>query len=170
MELSEIDPIFFDRTYYAEPTGGENAYALLLAAMRQTGKAGIAKTVLGNKETLIVIRAQSGGMLLSTMHFAAEIRQNKMNASEIPVKPEELKLAKSIIENMSGPFQPEEYKDEYREKVQKAIETKISGKKVGKAKPSPEKQIGDLMDALKVSLYETKPKTRRKIKGLTAVR
>ena len=76
VDIGEIDPIFYDRPYYVNPTGAENAYALLLKAMETEGKAGIAKAVLGNKETLLVLRAYSGQMLVNTLFFADEIQTN----------------------------------------------------------------------------------------------
>ena len=105
-------------------------FSVLLTAMEQEGKAAIAKTVLGTKETLILIRAKDGQMLLNTLFFEEEVTKNP--AKEITEKGNtaELKMAKAIIEGMTGEFKPEEYRDEYRQKVQEAIERKIAGKKV----------------------------------------
>ena len=126
VELAEVDPLYFETPYYVVPTGAEKAFAVLLKAMEEEGKAAIAKTVLGTKETLILIRAKDGQMLLNTLFFEEEVTKNP--AKEITEKPNaaELKMAKAIIEGMSGKFVPSEYKDEYRQKVQEAIERKIS--------------------------------------------
>ena len=93
-------------------------FSVLLTAMEQEGKAAIAKTVLGTKETLILIRAKDGQMLLNTLFFEEEVTKN--HAKEITEKGNtaELKMAKAIIEGMTGEFKPEEYRDEYRQKVQ----------------------------------------------------
>ena len=98
--------------------------------MEQEGKAAIAKTVLGTKETLIMIRAKDGQMLLNMLFFEEEVMKNP--AKEVTEKGNaaELKMAKAIIEGMTGEFNPEEYRDEYRKKVQDAIEKKIAGKEI----------------------------------------
>ena len=125
VNLSEVDPLYFDKPYYVAPTGAEKAFAVLLTAMEQEGKAAIAKTVLGTKETLILIRAKDGQMLLNTLFFEEEVTKNP--AKEITEKGNaaELKMAKAIIEGMTGEFNPEEYKDEYRQKVQEAMGDKF---------------------------------------------
>ena len=130
VNLSEVDPLYFDKPYYVAPTGAEKAFAVLLTAMEQDGKAAIAKTVLGTKETLILIRAKDGQMLLNTLFFEEEVTKNP--AKEITEKGNaaELKMAKAIIEGMTGEFNPEDYRDEYRQKVQEAIERKIAGKEI----------------------------------------
>lgn len=161
-ELSEVDPLYFETPYYVVPTGAEKAFAVLLKAMEEEGKAAVAKTVLGTKETLILIRAKDGQMLLNTLFFEEEVTKNP--AKKIAEMPSaaELKMAKAIIKRMTGKFEPSEYKDEYRQKVQEAIERKIAGKEIVAPK---EKNIGtvvDLMDALTKSLELTqKPKTKK---------
>ncbi len=152
VSLSEVDPLYFDKPYYIVPTGAEKAVAVLLTAMEEEGKAAIAKTVMGNKETLILIRAKDGQLLLNTLFFAEEVTKNP--AKDITEKPNasELKIAKAIIEGMSGEFTPEEYKDEYREKVQEAIERKIAGKEIVAPKEKGGSSITNLMEALTKSL------------------
>lgn len=160
--LSEVDPLYFDKPYYVVPTGAEKAFAVLLTAMEEEGKAAVAKTVLGNQETLILIRAKDGQMLLNTLFFAEEVTKNP--AKEITEKPNaaELKMAKAIIEGMSGKFNPQEYKDEYREKIREAIERKIAGKEIVSPKEKGGGSIANLMEALTKSLELTqKPKTRK---------
>jgi len=163
VSLSEVDPLYFDKPYYVVPTGAEKAFAVLLTAMEQEGKAAIAKTVMGNKETLILIRAKDGQLLLNTLFFEEEVTKNP--AKEITDKPkaEELKIAKAIIEGMSGEFNPDEYKDEYRQKVQEAIERKIAGKEIVSPKEKGGSSIANLMEALTKSLELTqKSKTVKK--------
>lgn len=162
VSLAEVDPLYFDKPYYVAPTGAEKAFAVLLTAMEQEGKAAIAKTVLGTKETLILIRAKDGQMLLNTLFFEEDVTKNP--AKEITEKGNaaELKMAKAIIEGMTGEFNPEEYKDEYRQKVQEAIERKIAGKEIVAPKEKNVGTVANLMDALTKSLEMTqKPKTKK---------
>lgn len=162
VELAEVDPLYFETPYYVVPTGAEKAFAVLLKAMEEEGKAAIAKTVLGAKETLILIRAKDGQMLLNTLFFEEEVVKNP--AKEITEKPNtaELKMAKAIIEGMSGKFVPSDYKDEYRQKVQEAIERKIAGKQIVAPKDGKTATVSNLMDALTKSLeLAQKSKTKK---------
>ena len=171
VNLSEVDPLYFDKPYYVAPTGAEKAFAVLLTAMEQEGKAAIAKTVLGTKETLILIRAKDGQMLLNTLFFEEEVTKNP--AKEITEKGNaaELKMAKAIIEGMTGEFNPEEYKDEYRQKVQDAIERKIAGKEIVAPREKGVGTVANLMDALTKSLELTKkPKVKKTLPKKTTAK
>jgi len=162
VNLSEVDPLYFDKPYYVAPTGAEKAFSVLLTAMEQEGKAAIAKTVLGTKETLILIRSKDGQMLLNTLFFEEEVTKNP--AKEITEKGNaaELKMAKAIIEGMTGEFNPEDYRDEYRQKVQEAIERKIAGKEIVAPREKGIGTVANLMDALTKSLELTqKPKVKK---------
>lgn len=130
VKLSEVDPLYFDKPFYIVPTGAEKAFKVLLLAMEEEEKAAIAKTVLGTKETLILIRAKDGQMLLNTLFFEEEITKNPAKEVDEKCSAAELKMAKAIIEGMTGEFNPKEYKDEYRQRVKEAIERKISGKEI----------------------------------------
>lgn len=156
VKLDEVDPLYFDRPYYVNPTGAEKAFAVLLTAMEQEHKAAIAKTVLGTKETLILIRSKDGQMLLNTLFFEDEVTKNPAKDIKEKGSPAELKMAKAIIDGMTGEFNPEEYKDEYREKVQQAIEQKIAGKEIVSPKEKNVTTVANLMDALTKSLELTK--------------
>lgn len=163
VKLSEIDPLYFDKPFYVVPTGAEKAFSVLLNAMEQENKAAIAKTVLGTKETLIMIRAKNGQMLLNTLFFDEEVQSNPAKEIKEAGNDKELKMAKEIIESMTDKFNPKDYKDEYREKVQDAIERKIAGKEVVSPKEGRETRVGDLMDALTKSLLQIqRPKSSRK--------
>lgn len=163
VKLSEVDPIYFDKPYYVVPTGAEKAFAVLLAAMEQEGKAAVAKTVLGTKETLILIRAKGGQMLLNTLFFEEEITANPAKEVKEQCSEVELKMAKALIEGMSGKFNPSDYKDEYRRKVQEAIERKIAGKEIVSPKESGSGKMIDLMEALTKSLeLAQKPKPTKR--------
>ena len=172
VKLSEVDPIYFDKPYYVVPTGAEKAFAVLLAAMEQEGRAALAKTVLGTKETLILIRARGGQMMLNTLFFEEEITANPVKAVKEQGTEAELKMAKALIEGMSGKFNPSDYKDEYRRKVQGAIERKIAGKEIVSPKESGSGKMIDLMEALTKSLeLAQKPKpTKRTATKKTAER
>lgn len=163
VNVSEIDPLYFDKPYYVVPTGAEKAFSVLLTAMEQENKAAIAKTVLGTKETLIMIRAKNGQMLLNTLFFAEEVQNNPAKEIKDSGNDKELEMAKAIIESMTDEFDPEDYKDEYREKVQEAIERKIAGKEVVSPKEGRETKVADLMDALTKSLLQIqRPKTSKR--------
>ena len=171
VSLSDVDPLYFDKPYYVAPTGAEKAFAVLLTAMEQEGKAAVAKTVLGTKETLILIRAKDGQMLLNTLFFEEEITKNPAKEITETGNAAELKMAKAIIEGMTGEFNPEEYKDEYRQKVQEAIERKIAGKEIVAPKEKSIGTIANLMDALTKSLEMTqKPKTKKTLPKKTTAK
>lgn len=162
VKLAEIDPTFFEKAYYVMPTGAENAYSLLLAAMEKTQMAGIAKAVLGTKDTLIVLRAKNGQMLLNTLYFDDEITANPAKHLTPSKSAKELELAVSLISNMSGEFRPQDYRDEYRAKVAALLESKISGKRVSLPKEQAPSNIINLMDALKASIQGTSPGGKNK--------
>jgi len=154
VDLGEIDPIYYDTPYYVVPTGAENAYALLLRAMEEENKVGIAKTVLGTKETLIAIRARGGAMCLNTLFFHDELQKNP--AKDISAKPsdKELEIAKLIIRNMADAFEPQNYKDAYRERLMNAINDKIAGRELAAPKEQFNR-VNDLMDALRMTLEKS---------------
>lgn len=152
IDLSQVDSLYFDKPYYVVPTGAEKAFTVLLKAMEEENKAAVAKTVLGTKENLILIRAKDGQMLLNTLFFEEEVTKNPAKEIKEEGNEQELKMAKALIEGMSGDFNPEEYKDEYRAKIQEAIEQKIAGKEIIAPKEKEEGTVANLMDALKKSL------------------
>lgn len=160
VNLSEIDPIYFDKAYYVKPTGADKAYNVLLKAMENEKKAGIAKTVLGTKETLLLIRARDGKMLVNTMYFFSEV-QKAPQVQKSTVSKKELDLAKNLINQMTQPFSPEKYKDEYHEKVKKAIKRKIAGNEIveSRQEEKPVKVI-NLMEALQKSLKTSNKKAQ----------
>lgn len=161
VDLKEIDPIFFDTSYYVVPTGAEKAYSLLLKVMEAHKKVGIAKTVLGTKEVLVALRVRGGEMLLSTLFFKSEIKKNPAGDVVEKLDEKELSLAKMLVENMTAAFKPENYKDEYTERVMKAIEFKKQGKKIIAPKEEV-KSISNLMEALKKSVENMKtPKPKK---------
>ena len=158
VNLDEIDPVYFDKAYYVKPTGGDKAFYVLLKAMEAEKKAGLAKTVLGTKETLVLLRASGGKMLVNTLYFYTEVQKPPEVPSQKIAK-KELDLAKSLISQMTGKFLPEKYKDEYYHKLQKAIKRKIAGNEIVETTDEKEPvKIINLMDALQKSLLTGKRK------------
>lgn len=174
VNLDEIDPVFFDKAYYVKPNGSDKAFALLLKAMEKTKMAGIAKTVFGTKDTLVLIRVKNSQMLLNTMFFKEEILDSP-KLEKVNISKSEIDLATTLIKNMSKKFEPEKYKDEYNTKVKKAIKQKIAGNKI--VEPHQERQpqmVINLLDALKKSVKtnqngQTTKKTKKKTKGIKLV-
>lgn len=162
VNLDEIDPIYYDKSYYVSPVGAEKAYNVLLEAMEKQKKAGIAKTVIGTKESLIVIRVRDGKMLVNTLFFHEEI-QKAPAIKKTKVQKKELDLAINLINQMTETFKPEKFKDEYNEKIKKAIKRKISGNEIIETKDEPQPaKIINLMEALQKSLQSNKPKAKAK--------
>lgn len=156
VDLKEIDPIYFDKAYYVKPTGGEKAFFVLLQAMQKQNKAGIAKTVLGTKESLILLRAHNGQMLVNTLYFFDEVLSPPQIKQE-KVQKKEIDLATTLIDQMTKKFEPQKFKDEYNQKIKKAIKAKIKGNEIVETSVEEEPaKIINLMDALQKSLKKAK--------------
>jgi DNA end-binding protein Ku len=158
VDLDEIDPIYFQKTYYLAPQGegAERAYGLLRQAMAATGKAGIATFVMRGKQYLVAVRAEEDVLLLETMFFADEVRDPRDEIENLPAehaaRGRELTIAKQLIESMAAAWQPEDYRDTYRERVEDLIERKRRGEEVvSESAPPEEGAVVDLMDALRRS-------------------
>lgn len=163
VDLDEIDPLYYDKSYYVVPAGAEKAYALLVKAMEDAGKVGIARTVLSNKETLIALRVKKGEMLLNTLYFHEEIQSNPAKEIKTDITDKELAMAKMLIENMTDKLEIDGYKDGYRQKILDAIEQKVAGKEIDAPKEIKANKVIDLMKALEMSLKETsKPLSKPK--------
>ncbi len=150
--LGEIDPIFYEDSFYVEPTGAKNAYALLLKALESEKKVGIAKAVLGQSESLLALRAIDGILVISKLHFSDEIQENPVQKPSETIKKEELELAKKLIVNMTKKFDIAAYKNEYKERLKKAIDDKIAGQEIQTPKAAKPKTITNLMEALRQSV------------------
>ena len=155
--LAEVDPIYFEKTYYLGPDkGGEKPYRLLAEAMEKAGQVALAKYVMRGKESLVLIRPAQNGLMLHAMYFADEVR----NFDEIDkgqsakIKDGELDLALQLINGLASEhFSPERYTDEYRHRVLGMITQKVEGQEVTVSEPAaPRAQVIDLMEALKESL------------------
>ena len=164
VDLAEIDPVYYDHPYYLVPDkGSAKAYGLLLDAMRQSGKVAIAKVVIRSKEQLVAIRPAPGGVLMmETMIFADEVVSPESiddlpDPDDLNVSDRELKMAQQLIESLTSDFEPEKYRDEYREKVLELIERKASGQEIAVQPEAPEPaKVPDLMAALEASLAAVK--------------
>jgi DNA end-binding protein Ku len=155
VKAAEIDPVYFDSSYYAKPAeAGVRAYNLLLDAMRKTGYAGIAKVTMHNRENIVIIRARDNGLTLHTMFYNNEIRAAAEAAvpNKAEVKEQESKLAMQLIESLAAPFDPSQYSDTYQQELEKLIEAKAHGKKLTVMPRAKRAPVVDLMSALQQSL------------------
>jgi DNA end-binding protein Ku len=154
--ISKVDPIYFEGAYYLGPDkGGERAYTLLGAAMRETGRSAIAKWAARGKQYLVLIRAVEKGLIMQVLHYADEVRSfDEVPLGDATVKEGELKLAVQLIDQISvEEFNPGAYEDEVKKRYQEAIQRKVEGQEITAAVPeAPRGQIIDLMEALKASL------------------
>jgi DNA end-binding protein Ku len=173
VELEQIDPIYYDHTYYLAPgPGGDKAYSLLLKAMKDSGKVAIGRVVIRTKQYLAAIRPYDRALALETMYFPDEI----VPLSEVSGLPKqqrlserELKMAKQLIGSLSTDFDADKYHDEYRKRVQDLIKKKAKGQTVTiheKAKETP--KVVDLIEALKASVEKTGGKKRPAMKRAAA--
>jgi len=152
VELGQVDPKFFYKPYFLEPQkGGEKAYALLHKALAGTGKIGIAKVVISNREYLASVKPDGLFLVLDLMHFASEILtpEELKNGSTTAITDKELKMAQSLVESMSVDWEPDKYRDEYRTAVMEIIEQKAQHKEIAK-KPAPTMKTTNVVDLVKV--------------------
>jgi len=157
LPLEKVDPIYFERTLYLGPDkGGEKAYRLLADAMSKTDKVALAKFVMRGKESMVLIRPAQKGLMLHTMYFADEVRDfGEVDKGEsAKIKEGELGLAERLIGELTNDaFKPEQYHDEYRDRILERVSNKVEGKEVTAVAPQEQRaQVIDLMDALKQSL------------------
>jgi DNA end-binding protein Ku len=155
--LSKVDPIYFERSYYLGPDkGGEKAYRLLADTMAQVGKVALAKFVLRGKENLVIVRSARNGLILHTMYFADEVRNfdEVFKGEGAKITGAETNLAVRLIDELSNDeFEPENYQDEYSQRVLSFVNKKAEGQEITVAKPEIRRgQVIDLMAALKESL------------------
>jgi len=155
--LEQVDPIYFEKTYYLGPDkGGEKPYRLLADAMEQAGQVALAKYVMRGKESLVLIRPAQNGLMLHTMYFADEVRSfGEIDKGEsAKIREGEMDLALQLINGLATEtFSPDRYTDEYRHRVLEMINKKAEGQEITIAEPAaPRAQVIDLMEALKESL------------------
>jgi DNA end-binding protein Ku len=168
VKLEEIDPVYFDKTYYIAPqpevTASGKAYNLLREAMQTSGRIAVARVTMRNKQTLCVLRTYDRALVLETIFYPDEIRP----VADVPGLPEqmqadpkEMEIANQLIGNLTAAFDPAKYTDEYREALHKIIEDRIAGKQVVVQPDMPDTNVIDLMEALKASVAKTE-KTAKK--------
>ncbi|MEV0531840.1 Ku protein [Kitasatospora sp. NPDC050463] len=163
VDLADVDPIFFDKTYYLGPKGAEYAkvYALLVEALDHSGKAGLAMFAMRGKEYLTAVRSENGLLELHTMHFADEVRNPRSEIDDLPEKVElsaqEVRTAERLIGMLAVDWTPEDWHDTYEDQVKKLIEDKLAGREIAVSGPAPEAtNVIDLMDALRRSLDDAR--------------
>lgn len=173
VDLTDIDPLYYQKAYYLSPDmAGAGAYSLLLEAIKQTGKIGIAKISIRSKSSLAAIRVVGNCLCMETMHYPDEIRSIAHVPNlpdQVNVNEKELQMAKMLIEQLSETFDPEKYTDDYRIAMLEAIQHKIAGESVDiiAAPAAGRTNVIDLMAALQASLEAAKtppaaPKSKRK--------
>ncbi len=166
VDLAEVDPIHFQKSYYLAPSDEQNtsSYALLREALAKTNRAGIASFVMRGKEYLAAIRADDKVLVLETMFFADEIRDPADELGTLPAKSrgrKQVAMAVDVIEAMSGPWKPDEYHDSYTERVRDLIDAKRRGKEITVTETEPEAtDVTDLVSALRASLEEARSRRR----------
>ena len=169
VDLDEIDPIYFRKAYYLAPQdGAEKPYRLLVRALDETGKVGIAKVVIRNKQHLAALRAWDGTLVLETMYYADEVRQPEQVDGKVRLQKPEVEMAKSLVENLSEPFKPEKYDDTYRKELLGLLRAKAKGKPLPEPEAEEEAEVVDLLAALRESVERTQKKTRSRSRAKKA--
>jgi DNA end-binding protein Ku len=160
VRLDEVDPVYFERTYYLAPAAADAAkrpYVLLLRAMQETGMAAVGKFVLWNKENLCLIRAQGDTLALELLFFADDVRAKdeiEDAVGVVEVKDAELNLAEQVINSLVGEWNPVDFENEYRRDLRAMLDAKLSGEKITRPEPVAETPVVDLMEALRRSVAE----------------
>jgi DNA end-binding protein Ku len=171
-DSAALDPMYVDRTYYLAPDGGvaADAFAVMRDGMR--GKIGIGKLALYGREYLVAVRAFERGIVMHTLHHAAEMRGidsvDELNSVPASVKPEEMKLARQVIQTFEQPLNLADYKDEYRAGLQQIIDAKIAGEEIVATAAEAPPKVVNLMDALRKSLDTVSVKKKQPAKAAIA--
>jgi DNA end-binding protein Ku len=154
VDSDEVDPIYFESSYYVAPDGATaKPYALFLAALTDTKQDAIAKIAMHNREHVVLIRPSDGGLVLHTIYYPDELHQtHRGEAPKTKYSAKELELARNLVAQLKGAFKPQEFKDTYRENVERLIAQKQKGEKVTAVKQPAKAPVIDLMEALKRSL------------------
>jgi DNA end-binding protein Ku len=156
--LAEVDPLFFDRTYFLAPSSAEaqrRPYVLLLNAMKETGMAAIGRMVIRGNENFVLIRPKGEALVLETLFLAEDVRsQAEIDEAveAVDVKDPELELARQLIDSLVGDWEPEALQSEYRQDLRKLLEAKLAGEEIAKPEPVADAPVVDLMEALKKSV------------------
>jgi DNA end-binding protein Ku len=163
--LGDVDPLFFDRTYYLAPSSAEaqrRPYVLLLDAMKETGMAALGRMVIRGNENLVLIRPKGEALLLETLFLAEDVRsQAEIDEAveAVEVKEPELELARQLIDSLVGEWEPSELQSEYRASLREMLEAKLAGEEIARPEPVAEAPVVDLMEALKKSVAASKSRS-----------
>ncbi len=161
VDESEIDPIYYKSSYYLAPEKtGVKAYQILLQALQEKGRVGIAKVSIREKQQLATLRAKNGALVMETMYWPDEIRAADFEELEakVEIRPEEVKMAVSLIDNLTRPFDESEYMDSTRETIEELAAKKVAGEEIVAAESPEPTKVVDLLEALKASVEATKAK------------
>jgi DNA end-binding protein Ku len=155
----DVDPIFFEASYYVAPEQAVGKpYALFMAALQATKRDAIAKIAMHNREHIVLIRPSEGALVLHTLYYPDELhRANKAESPKAKYSSKELEMAKNLVDHLTAPFKPGEFHDTYRQNVEKLIEQKQKGQKVTPVKQPKKAPVVDIMEALKRSLQTVSP-------------
>jgi DNA end-binding protein Ku len=171
-DSASLDPMYVDRTYYLAPDAGIAADAFAVMRDGMEGKIGIGKLALYGREYLVAVRPFQRGIVMHTLHHAAELRGidsvDELNAVPEKVKPEEMKLARQVIQTFEQPLNLASYKDEYREGLQRIIDAKIAGEEVVATSTEAPPKVVNLMEALRKSLDSVSAKKKQPAKAAIA--
>lgn len=163
----EIDPIFYEKTYYLEPEAkGVKPFTLLARALREKGLTGLAKIAIRNKEQLCALRPVDGAIVLETLYYPDEIREAPA-LPEVDVSEKELAMAFTLIDLLSEEFDPSKYRDEYREALMQVIRAKLEGQELREAAVPPPAKVTDIMTALRASVEAAKKRREAAQTGAT---
>lgn len=159
VDESEIDPMYYKSSYFLGPEKtGVKAYRILLEALEAGGKVGIAKVAIRDKEQLATVRSKDGVLVMETMFWPDELREPEFEELDlkVDVRPEEVKMAEMLIENLSRPFAAEEYVDGSRERIEEMAQIKLEGREIVMPEATEPTKVVDLLEALKASVEATK--------------
>src|SRR5579871_4598395 len=155
VKISDIDPLYFDASYYAVPEDpGQKAYQLLVKTMEKAGFGAVAKVSMHQREYVVVIRPRANGLTLHTIYYPHEVRAvpEYGKQRELEIKPQEMQLAEQLIKSLAGPFDPQKYEDEYQKRLLQLVQAKGEGKEIPAAARHKTPPVIDLMQALQKSL------------------
>jgi DNA end-binding protein Ku len=171
VSLDDVDPMYYDKTYYLAPSGAEAArrpYVLLLRAMQDTGMAAVGKFVLWGKENLCLIRAQGDTLALQTLFFHDDVRSKaeiEESVESVELKKPELDLAGQVIQSLAGEWSPEDFENEYRRDLKAMLDAKLAGETLTRPVPVTETPVVDLMEALRRSVAEVQERKQERKNG-----
>lgn len=165
VKLSDVDPLYFNASYYALPEDpGRKAYKLMVETMAKAGYAAVAKVGMHQREYIVIIRARDNGLTLHTMYYPNEVRElpEYGKTDNVEVKAQEIQLAEQLVKSLAGPFEPQRFEDDYQKRLLELVEAKAEGKTIKGTAPKKAAPVVDLMQALQRSLAAVEKKPERK--------